>query len=292
MKTPNPEAMPVARLLYSPSEGKNHSDDPLRGLPKEHLVVSYERQWYRFEFGGKHYALRPAEGALAPTNAWWPQPVAIPDELEPLLKGFIIGSWHPDGVTSNQSERDVLYRQLVEKVHDAGGAALALVTLQGGSQWVEPALCVSGIDEDTAREIAIHAGQGAFIQMADGWHRPIILAGTSASGYRWQLLELPGAPCALSLGCELQYRPEREGGPWVSRSMLVAGMWSFHHKLTHSLLSCDPCRTRARLAPGATEVPGASIMLVEVLPASRFTYITAQREGDDPPARLDWPTTG
>jgi hypothetical protein len=33
-------------------------------------------------------------------------------------------------------------------------------------------------------------------------------------------------------------------------------------------------------------------MLVEVLPASRFTYITAQREGDDPPARLDWPTTG
>jgi hypothetical protein len=255
-------------------------------------VVSYERQWYRFEFGGKHYALRPADSALAPTNAWWPQSVAVPDELAPLLTGFIIGSWHPGGVTSNHSERDILRRQLVDKVHSVGGTAVALVTLQGGSQWAEPALCVSGIDEATAREIAEHAGQGAFIQMEESWRRPIILSGTKASGYRWQLVELPGAPCALSLGCELQYRPEREGGPWVSRSILVAGMWSFHHRLTHSLLSCDPCRTGAPLAPGAREVPGALIMLVEVLPASRSTYIATQREGDGPPARLYWPKQG
>ncbi len=99
--TAHPDAMPVALLLYSPAKGTNYETDPLGALPREDLVTSYERQWYRFEFEGKHYALRPTQATHSPFNYLWPDASEPDGELARRL-----GGWHHHrGLASRRSHQ-------------------------------------------------------------------------------------------------------------------------------------------------------------------------------------------
>jgi hypothetical protein len=289
--TAHPDAMPVALLLYSPTKGTNYETDPLGALPREDLVTSYERQWYRFEFEGKNYALRPTHAAHSPFNYLWPDASEPDGELAHRLgAGIIIGAWHPEGVTSTAAQRRVQWNMLLELVEETGLPSLVMTALQSGSQWVEPVVFVTGLSRGAAEEIAQELGQRAVVELDRARVHPLILDGTQSLGYAWSLHALAGAPCALSLGCELTFSPKRVGGPYVSRSREVASLWSSHRKLTHELLGCDPCQNGASVATvSGKNIPGAPIALSEVLPATRYTYSRHVREGDEPPVKLEWP---
>jgi hypothetical protein len=292
--TPRPEAFPVAHLLYAPARGGGFGSDPLSALPREDLLTSYERQWYRFEWEGKNYALRPSEEALAPSNPLWPEAHTPEGEVARRLEGaYILSAWHPEGVTSNQSERGVLWNTLLGLVEDTGLPSLVMTALQGGSQWVEPVILVTGMSSDKARELTVALGQQVAVAVEGGWHRPQLLDGSPAEAYAWSLHLLPGAPCAMSLGCEVTFSPQRVGGPYGSRAIEVASLWSQHRRHTHQLLACDPCRSGASVATvSGKDISGAPIALSEVFPATRYTYSYHERVGEEPPTRLGWAGPG
>jgi len=286
-----PDAIPVANLLYAPSRAGGISSRPDAGLPREDLLTSYERQWYRFEWEGRHYALRPNDDTIAPFNPLWPAPCAPGGDLAKRLSaGFILSAWHRQGVTSNQSQRHSQWNMLRELVKKTGTPHMVMGALQSGSQWVEPVLLASGMTGEQARLISQKMGQRVAIELAQGQHRPHILGGPRARSYSWALHPLPAAPCALSLGCEVSYSPKKVGGPYGSRAIEVASLWSAHRRLSHDILPCSPCRSGAPVATlSGKDISGVPLALTEVLPATRYTYSRHTRAGEGPPAAHSWP---
>ena len=77
-------------------------------------MTSYERQWYRFEFEGKKYALRPTQATRSPFNYLWPDASEPDGELALRLGAcIIIGAWHPEGITSTTAQQRVQWNTLL-----------------------------------------------------------------------------------------------------------------------------------------------------------------------------------
>jgi len=287
MNTQNePQPMPLARLLYSPARASNLQENPSECLPGETLINSYVRQWYRFTLGGTHYALRPASAVVNPYNTYWPDPLAVDDEVRQQLQGYVLGYSHPDGVPSDADsladQRALLERVVRQQTLDV----VPMAILHRESQWVEPAVLVRGVTQDQAREIARTLGQRAFVEVNTTSTRAMLVDGYfPLGGYEWNLHKLPLAPCPLSLGYEVNVRPQREGGPWVSRSREIAALWQHHHAFTHAHIACDVCSR-----PGKTGSKGAAIPLGSVIPASRYKYSYVSGFGDDAVHGLTWNT--
>ncbi len=254
---------PWAKLLYAPPR---QSSTPADYLPMETVAGSYGTQWYRLQVGDTHLGIRPRSAADNLANVYWPEGRAPEGEYAFLADGFVIGYLHPGGEPTRIEARALLKAQAERLIREAGGEPTEIVAIQRESKWLEPMFLVSGISAEEAWAIGRDLGQPVVVSFhgdrlavdqTDGLRR--------AGGYRFQVLVLPEAPCPMSLGYETTHSPKREGGPWVSRSMEVAGIWQLHFADSHQLLACHPCEKRQ-------EDKGSAILLERWFPASRYKY--------------------
>ena len=260
-------AMPWARVLYDPPRSSGDGVVMEDYLPAENLVESYATQWYRFQYMGRHFAIRPKRIQDQPLNYLWsrvarqdPAPVNIYDAI-------IIGYAHPNGQPSTAHERLYLRERAVELVRNQELELLDIVAIHQHSQWFEPMLLVPEMDIDVAEQIAEELGQEFFIRLGNDYHSVHQKNGRERGGaYTYELLEMGMAPCPMNLGPEFFHSPKRAGGPWVSRSMEVAGQWQVHFRDSHALLACQPCQTRPA-------EKGQAILRGTWAPASRYKYI-------------------
>ena len=253
-----------AKLLYAPDRNPIWPSED--SLPHESVVRSYGTQWYRLDIQGEHFALRPQLAQDAPFNEHWPALDPVPLSVARALRGYIIGYCHPHGIPNRVGETAELKDKALGLVRELGARAIEVVALQRESQWVEPMLLVPGITSEAAREMAVKLGQPVVVAVGEDRISVVQADGTPREGgYAWKLVPLLQAPCPMSLLCDGNEAPKREGGPWVSRSMAVAGMWQLHQSYSHSLLACKPCGD-------SVPEPGRAIMLSEWIPASRYKY--------------------
>lgn len=260
-------AMPWARVLYDPPRGSGEGVVMEDYLPAENLVESYATQWYRFQHMGRHFAIRPTRVHYQPFNYLWsgvarqdPAPIYIYDAV-------IIGYCHPNGRPSTAQERGYLRERAVELVRNQELELFDIVAIHQQSQWFEPMLLVPEMDIDVAEQIAEELGQEFFIRLANDYHSVQQKNGRERGvAYTFELLEMGVAPCPMNLGPEFTHTPKRAGGPWVSRSMEVAGQWQVHFGDSHSLLACQPCQTRPA-------EKGRALLRGTWAPASRYKYI-------------------
>ena len=271
-------ALPWARPLYDPPTSSNARVIAEDYLPAEDVVHSYTSQWYRFRINGKHYAIRPVSTAVNPANVFWEglsAPTGHPVDLD---SSFIMGYCHPRGIPSAPDDVASLRERARELIRAEGGEPVEIVALHRGSRWLEPMFLVPTLQPEEAFRIADELGQPLVISLRNGYHRATEPNGQErGEASAWHLLELPLAPCPMSLGYEVEHSPTRDGGPWVSRSMVIAGEWQLHFDWAHSLLACEPCQTRVA-------EKGRAIMLNPWSPPSRYKYIHSvdhDRLGDD-----------
>lgn len=255
---------PWARLLYAPPRGTAVPGDY---LPKEPVAASYGSQWYRLSVAEREVAIRPVSASDNPANVYWPEGVAPEGEYDFLRDAFVIGYLHPDGQPSRIEDRPELKARAESLIRMAGYEPTDIVAVQRESKWLEPMFLVPGVPAEDAWRIGRELGQPAVVgfrgdrvavDQTNGERR--------GGGYQFQVVVLPEAPCPMSLGYETQHSPAREGGPWVSRSREVAGMWQLHCADSHTLLPCLPCQARPA-------EKGRAIALYPLLPASRYNYI-------------------
>jgi len=242
-----------AKLLYAPDRNPIWPNED--SLPHESVVRSYGTQWYRLDIHGEHFALRPQLAQDAPFNEHWPALDPVPLSVTSVLRGYIIGYCHPHGIPNRLGETVELKERALGLARELGAQAIEVVALQRESQWVEPMLLVPGITSEAAREMAVKLGQPVVVAVGEDRISVVQVDGTPrVGGYAWKLVPLLQAPCPMSLLCDGTEAPKREGGPWVSRSMAVAGMWQLHQSYSHSLLACKPCGD-------SVPEPGRAIML-------------------------------
>jgi hypothetical protein len=255
-----------AKLLYHPPGNPQLGAVPEDYLPEESVVSSYARQWYRFTVGDKSFAVRPTVGAKSDPQGW-PTPSKTGPCRDALAGATIIGYLHRRGVPSLLGDHSNLRELALSEIDAVGGTATDVVALQHQSQWVEPALAVTGVAREVLLLVAKKLGQQLVTVVGPERIKVVDVTGvTRKGGYTWDLLELGANPCPLSVGYTPRERPAREGGPWTSQSMAVAGQWSLHHRYSHSLLECDACATRK-------PEQGRPILLDEWVPASRYNFM-------------------
>lgn len=255
-----------ARLLYHPPGHPQLAAVPEDYLPAESVVSSYARQWYRFTLDYTSFAVRPSAGSISDPDGW-PTHGHTGPTRDAVTGTIIMGYLHPGGVPSALGDHLDLKERALSEIATVGGAATDIVAIQHESQWVDPALAVTGVDLEVLLSVAKKVGQ--YLVSVVGPERVTVVDVTGVtrkSGYTWDLLELDTNPCPMSVGYTAGEAPPREGGPWTSQSMAVAGQWSLHHRYTHSLLQCDACETR-------TPERGKPLLLDEWVPASRYNFM-------------------
>ena len=261
--------VPQARPLYTPVRANNYRENPLECLPQETVMQSYCSQWYRFSIDDKHYALRPRSTHFYPFPDSWPAPLADDDPLKSSLEAFIIGYWHPHGIPSDGASRHAQQVLVDELRGNQLGEFHPAAMLHRESRWVEPALLVRGVVEDRARELGSLLGQPCIIRVSRGIITLVSTKGSSLLGSQeYDLIPLEKAPCPMFVGYQAERLPEREGGPYVSRSMLVAGLWSAHYATAHQVLPCDICKKN----PGAIPAQKKDANNPQWVPSSRYKY--------------------
>ena len=137
-------AKPWARLLYDPPRYGDEQVVMEDYLPAENLVDSYATQWYRFQYMGRHFALRPQSDTFQPFNHLWS---AIGrEEFAPvnISEAAIIGYCHPGGVPSLPSERSALRERAVELIRNQNLEAIDIVAIQSYNQGLG-GLCAESI---------------------------------------------------------------------------------------------------------------------------------------------------
>ena len=265
---------PWASLLFDPPRSANTTFVMEDYLPTESILASYANQWYRFSVNGQHFAIRPQNTTHKPLAHYWPKPTPVPQDLQPVLDGYIIGYLHPNGSPSPVEDISQLRREILSTISGVAPTPLDVVAIQRDSQWLEPMVLIHGITEEKAQEIATHMGQRFFVQISKDWLRVYDTEGNwRHSGAKWNLTRLNEPPCPMSIGYEVSEKPTNPGGPYVSRSMVVWGQWVSHHAFTHSLLDCTPCDTTATPINSTTQGEKE-----HWLPASRFSYIKAAKD--------------
>lgn len=260
-----------ANLLYHPPGHPDLRAVPEDYLPAESVISSYARQWYRFTIDGTSFALRPAVNGDSDRDGW-PTPGHAGRNREALIGTIIIGYLHPGGVPSSLGDHTHLRERALTEIAAVGGVTTNIVALQRESQWVEPALAVTRVGLEALLPVARAIGQRVMTVVGPERIRVVDVTGvTRKGGYTWDLLELSANPCPMSVGFNTHRAPSREGGPWTSQSMAVAGQWSLHHRYSHSLLRCDACAAR-------TPERGKPLLLDEWVPASRYNFMYPLRE--------------
>jgi hypothetical protein len=236
-------------------------------LPAENLVDSYATQWYRFQYMGRHFAIRPQYIQDQPLNVLWSG--VAKEKISPIYiyDATIMGYSHPQGRPSTPHEREILRERAGELIRNQGLELFDIVAIHQHSQWLEPMLLVPEMTREVAQQIAHELGQEFFTQLGNDYHSVHQVDGKERGRiYRYELLEMAVAPCPMNLGPETDHSPNRAGGPWVSRSMEVAAQWQVHFRDSHSLLACVPCQTRPA-------EKGQPITRLTLVPASRYKYI-------------------
>lgn len=262
---------PWASLLFDPPRATNATFVMEDYLPGESILTSYDNQWYRFSVNGHHFAIRPQSTPHKPLAHYWPKPMPVPQGLQPLLDGWIIGYLHQTGSPGQAEDISQLRTDVLSTISGVAPTPLDVVAIQRESQWVEPMVLIHGITEEKAQDIARQMGQRFVVRIGKDWLRVYDTQGNwRRSGSKWDLIHLNQPPCPMSLGYEVAEKPTNPGGPYVSRSMTVWGQWASHHTFTHSLLDCTPCDTIS--TPFTTTQQGET---EHWLPASRFSYIKA-----------------
>ena len=265
---------PWASLLFDPPRVSNKHTAMEDYLPGKSILSSYANQWYRFSVNGRHFAIRPQSTAHKPLAHYWPKPMRVTQDLQPLLDGWIIGYLHPNGSQSPVEDVSQLRSQVLSTISGVAPTPLDVVAIQRDSQWLEPMLLIHGITEENAQVIATQMGQRFLVRISKDWLRVYDTQGNwSHSGAKWDLIHLHQPPCPMSIGYEVSEKPTNPGGPYVSRSMVVWGQWTSHHTFTHSLLDCTPCDTSTE--PFNSTPEGEK---EHWLPASRFSYIKAAKD--------------
>ena len=265
---------PWASLLWDPSKSANQTFVMEDYLPGESILASYANQWYRLTINGRHFAIRRKGGKHEAFSHLWPLPTAVPEELENLLGGWLIGYMNPDGSPSSREAVSERRSQALAIATGPDRHILDVVAIQRDSQWLEPMLLVSGLSRKEAQQIAREMGQHFLVELGKEWLR---LNGTDQNwrqgSSRWHLIELDEPPCPMSLGYQVSEKPTNPGGPYVSRSMLVHGQWQSHHAYTHDLVDCSACGTsQAEIAETPQGEPD------HWLPATRFSTIKAESD--------------
>ncbi len=265
---------PAAKLLYTYPDvlpGTSTHKKP-ETLPT--IAESYLTQWYRVSIGGREFALRPVD------NSWemdglWPEALSAaesPAESD-MLSGFVVGYWNADGVPSNGQARAEQSERATGLAIDITDEAIAVVTCERDNRWFEPALLLPGIERGQAQTLARELGQPMFVQITP-WEVVVwdTASGSEVGRVPWRLYQFDQRPCLISRGVETLYPPKPVGGPWVARSMLVFGQWSFHYDLAHQLVPCDACG-EVRVRPEVEQ----NRRVWDPAPASRFGPISSFR---------------
>jgi len=285
------EAYPLASLLYHPGNPGNLRWILEDSLPDETVVRSYSRQWFRFTYEGQHYALRPTDLAVNPYNGMWPVAGTVPQSLMDRLPLFIIGYWHSGGKPSDGQSRHTQESLARLLASDSGATFVGdAVTFQKDSRWVEPALLLVGVTDADAAQMAEKLGQPAYVKVGSKRAESHFVGDHSArrsGGYAWQLSALDREPCPMSLGCETEVAPKRQGGHWGSQAMAVAAMWQAHFALTHQLVGCHPCSGGS--SGGRAPEKGRALAMHEILPASRYGFMRFPGSARDQEVLLDIP---
>jgi len=260
---------PWASFLWDPDHPDNATYVMEDFLPGESIHASYANQWFRFTFNRRHFAIRRKGGKHDAFAHLWPQPIDVPEELENLLGGWLIGYMNPEGAPSRREAVADLRSQALAIAEGPDRHVLDIVAIQRDSQWLEPMLLVSGISEQEAQHIARETGQHFLLKLEKEWLRIHGLDQKRRTGRsKWHLIELDLPPCPMSLGYQVSEEPTNPGGPWVSRSMVVHGLWRSHHGYSHDLLDCEACRTRS-----ADFSKNRERGVDHWLPATRFSYM-------------------
>lgn len=260
---------PQVSVLYPPPRASNFEDNPREYVPGQTVRNSYATQWYRFSVDGAHYALRPRKLSANPYRHLWPAPVGDEHPVWEVLDGFITGYWHPQGQPSDGVSRLAQQAALEGVLARLGVEATKVAMIDRHSRWLEPGVLLPGVSEEVAREVALELGEPAFIRIKGGELTVFPTEGYLHVGRGdYELIELEQAPCPMYLGYEATIPPVREGGPWVSRSMLVALLWSAHYSFAHHLVACEVCGGSTTYRPNGTEYA----MEPSMVPASRYKY--------------------
>jgi hypothetical protein len=233
--------------------------------PNQPLEDSYRDQWYAFR-GSSNFELRPSAEVTH-------EPVP---EVFGNFPAYIISAWNPRGIPQIYSHNLNRGKEFGHRIARRAIDFVKATTFAVDGGWLEESVVVNGISEERAIEYAADLGQPALVRW-DAQHLTVIpTEGSSVppSQTGWSLTTLEKAPCPMRLANrDAQCVPA--GGPWVSASQKVGGIWQQHRGMAMSAVGCGVCDTGAKVLSGAN---GLAIPIVHLNVGSRYgSYFFSKR---------------
>lgn len=237
----------------------SHIDAVLAPEPAhEELSTSYIDQSLRFQLDGIEYLIANSECDLRD----WPEPLKTEDEnrrrVLQRVHGFWLSAWHPNGYPTPiklLGERDEALQAAVEwlRMFTPDLRAIPATAVQARGSWVEGGAILTGITEAAAIEVARRLGQLAVVEIGTEYLKVVpVDESIRPSADKFQLIELPSAPCPMVRGCETKLPCKRYGGPFGGRAIAASGYWSRQRAVGISRMGCTLCEAGKSLFPHAS----------------------------------------
>ena len=232
----------------------------VRGAPREPLAESYARQHHLLPRGGQRYLLSPTEDGPAEQ----PPPV---DAVRHL-----VSAWHPRGRGSTFEECQQLHDRLRDELVGLGGDPEDVVGLAADRSWYEGTLAVAGLSDDEVLTVATRFEQAAVVRW-DAESLTVLPTGllpsVVTSSSPWQLTPVARS-CPMRRDDDPSRRCRLVGGPYGSRAIHTACLWSAHRDVGLALLGCDACDDGRGPIDGPFGSRGRPISLDDVVVGSRY----------------------
>ncbi len=252
-----------ARVPYHSPVNPGTPEGRVVRLPAaESLATSYATQ--------EHTSLR--HGRRAVVRGWLDSTVTMPTEFFGPTK-WMLSAWNPDGAASSLAENVARTETLLDELRRRGALiAEVLATTPPDRAWVEDTVVFAGLDADTVVDVARDFGQPALTAWRDTFLTliPTCLVDGIQHETREAIVELRPQTCPMSVDDIEGARCAMHGGPYGSRAIHSAAIWSTHRQLSLTRLGCDPCAggTEPTLGPLGSAV--GPVMLGEIDIASRY----------------------
>lgn len=252
-----------ARVPYLSPENPGTPEGRVVRLPAAgSLATSYATQGHTSLRHGRRAVLR---GRLDAT-------VATPTEFFGITK-WMLSAWSPNGDPGALEENVARTEELLDELRSRGALiAEVLATTPPDRAWLEDTVVFAGLDVETVVRVAREHGQPALTAWRDTYLTviPTGLVDDIEETTREAIVELRPQTCPMRVDDIEGARCAMHGGPYGSRAIHAAAIWSTHRQLLLTRLGCDPCAggTEPTLGPlGSTVGP---VMLGEIDIASRY----------------------
>ena len=253
-----------ARVPYLSPDNIGDPDGRLvRVPPSVPLAESYATQ--------EHHSLRRGMRAIVRARLDSTSPTPKPEEVYGITK-WMVTAWNPLGRVCTFDENTELNCDLLERLMSEQilfGEVLR--TTPPNRSWLEDTYVFAGMDEASVRDVARAFGQPAFTAWRDKYLTviPTGLVDGLETVTREVTVELRPMTCPMRVDDLEEKKCVIHGGPFGSRAIHAAAIWSTHRELIMPRLGCTPCGGGVDPTLGPLAGAGGPVMLTDIGLASR-----------------------